>query len=78
MTLASLHRRIVRCTQCPRLVKWREEVARAQLQRDGISVTARFHVSQQNTQTGRLTEAMFAQVLNGLRSLLDAPDASRG
>lgn len=48
------------------------------LQRDGIFVAASFHVSQQNTQTGRLTEAMFDQVLNGLRSLLDAPVASRG
>ncbi len=50
----------------------------AQLQRDGICVAASFHVSQQNTQTGRLTAAMFDQVLNGLRSLLDAPVASRG
>lgn len=50
----------------------------AQLQRDGTLLTASFHVSQQNTQTGRLTAAMFDQVLDGLRSLLDAPVASRG
>ncbi|MFT3708162.1 MAG: uracil-DNA glycosylase [Archangium sp.] len=36
-----------------------------------------FHVSQQNTQTGRLTEAMFDRVLEGARSLLDLP-ARRG
>ena len=50
----------------------------AQLQRDGTVLMASFHVSQQNTQTGRLTAAMFDQVLDGLRSLLDAPVASRG
>lgn len=38
-----------------------------------VSVAASFHVSQQNTQTGRLTAAMFDQVLGRVRSLLDAP-----
>lgn len=38
-----------------------------------VSLAASFHVSQQNTQTGRLTAAMFDQVLGRLRSLLDAP-----
>ena len=28
MTLESLHRRIVRCRACPRLVRWREQVAK--------------------------------------------------
>lgn len=44
----------------------------------GVSLAASFHVSQQNTQTGRLTAAMFDQVLNRVRSLLDAPDSRRG
>ena len=38
-----------------------------------VSLAASFHVSQQNTQTGRLTAAMFDQVLGRVRSLLDAP-----
>jgi uracil-DNA glycosylase len=38
-----------------------------------VFLAASFHVSQQNTQTGRLTPAMFDQVLGRLRSLLDAP-----
>lgn len=38
-----------------------------------VFLAASFHVSQQNTQTGRLTAAMFDQVLGRLRSLLDAP-----
>ena len=38
-----------------------------------VWLTASFHVSQQNTQTGRLTAAMFDQVLGRLASLLDAP-----
>lgn len=42
------------------------------------SLVASFHVSQQNTQTGRLTAAMFDQVLGRVRSLLDAPVGSGG
>ena len=38
-----------------------------------VSLAASFHVSQQNTQTGRLTAAMFDQVLGRVASLLDAP-----
>lgn len=38
-----------------------------------VCLVASFHVSQQNTQTGRLTGAMFDQVLGRVRSLLDAP-----
>ena len=38
-----------------------------------VFLAASFHVSQQNTQTGRLTAAMFDQVLGHTRSLLDAP-----
>lgn len=38
----------------------------------GVWLAASFHVSQQNTQTGRLTGAMFDQVLGQVRSLLDA------
>lgn len=44
----------------------------------GVWLAASFHVSQQNTQTGRLTPEMFGQVLHRLRSLLDAPVPSRG
>ncbi len=36
-----------------------------------VWLAACFHVSQQNTQTGRLTEAMFDRVLERLRSQLD-------
>lgn len=43
----------------------------------GLWLLGSFHVSQQNTQTGRLTEAMFDRVLEGARSLLDLP-ARRG
>ena len=28
MSLVSLHRRIIRCTKCDRLVQWRTEIAR--------------------------------------------------
>lgn len=37
-----------------------------------------FHVSQQNTQTGRLTEVMFDRVLEGAGSLLDLPSRRGG
>ena len=43
-----------------------------------VSLAASFHVSQQNTQTGRLTAAMFDQVLGRVASLLDAPAAPGG
>ncbi|MDP1824717.1 MAG: uracil-DNA glycosylase [Archangium sp.] len=43
-----------------------------------VTLLASFHVSQQNTQTGRLTPAMFDQVLGRVRSLLDAPVGSGG
>jgi uracil-DNA glycosylase family 4 len=43
----------------------------------GVWLAASFHVSQQNTQTGRLTGAMFASVLDRVRSLLD-PSPRRG
>jgi uracil-DNA glycosylase family 4 len=37
---------------------------------------ASYHPSQQNTQTGRLTPAMFASVLRRIRRFLDAPKTS--
>ena len=37
-----------------------------------------FHVSQQNTQTGRLTADMFDQVMSGLRAVLDPPRNAGG
>ena len=39
----------------------------------GVWLAGCFHVSQQNTQTGRLTEVMFDRVLEDLRSHLDLP-----
>lgn len=44
----------------------------------GVFLAASFHVSQQNTQTGKLTPAMFDQVLGRVRSLLDGPVRSGG
>lgn len=41
-------------------------------------IVASYHVSQQNTQTGRLTERMFDAVLRRAASLLDPPRARRG
>lgn len=38
---------------------------------DGITLLASYHPSRQNTQTGRLTAAMFDRVLHRARSLLD-------
>lgn len=43
-----------------------------------VSLAACFHVSQQNTQTGRLTPAMFDEVVERVRSLLDLPAHGRG
>lgn len=43
-----------------------------------VWLAACFHVSQQNTQTGRLTEAMFDRVLERLRSQLDLPSRRGG
>lgn len=43
-----------------------------------LSLAACFHVSQQNTQTGRLTEAMFDEVVERVRSLLDPAVRGRG
>lgn len=43
-----------------------------------VWLAASFHVSRQNTQTGRLTPEMFTQVLGRLRSLLDAPSPRGG
>lgn len=37
-----------------------------------------FHVSQQNTQTGRLTPDMFDRVMKQLRAVLDPPRSRRG
>ncbi|MBL8911983.1 MAG: uracil-DNA glycosylase [Archangium sp.] len=51
--------------------------ARVKQAETGLYLLGSFHVSQQNTQTGRLTEAMFDRVLEGARSLLDLP-AHRG
>ncbi|MDA8249125.1 MAG: uracil-DNA glycosylase [Rhodospirillales bacterium] len=39
---------------------------------DGLLLADSYHVSRYNTQTGRLTEAMFAAVLAGLLARLDA------
>jgi uracil-DNA glycosylase family 4 len=38
----------------------------------GVTVISSFHPSQQNTQTGKLTESMFDEVFRGARALLDA------
>jgi uracil-DNA glycosylase family 4 len=38
----------------------------------GVTVISSFHPSQQNTQTGKLTEPMFDAVFRGARALLDA------
>lgn len=43
-----------------------------------VWLAACFHVSQQNTQTGRLTEAMFDRVLQRVRSQLDLPSRRGG
>jgi len=50
---------------------------RVQHPASGLWLLGSFHVSQQNTQTGRLTPAMFDAVLLRARSLLDRP-APRG
>lgn len=39
---------------------------------NGLRLLGSFHVSQQNTQTGRLTAAMFDRILKRARTLLDA------
>ena len=40
---------------------------------DGIHLIGSYHPSQQNTQTGRLTEAMFEEVFRKARHMLEAP-----
>lgn len=52
--------------------------ASAQHPETGTWLAASFHVSRQNTQTGRLTPASFDQVLGHVRSLLDAAAPRRG
>ncbi len=42
--------------------------------RGRVTLLGSYHVSRQNTNTGRLTPAMFAAVLARARRLLDAPD----
>jgi uracil-DNA glycosylase family 4 len=41
---------------------------------DGITVISSYHPSQQNTQTGKLTEAMFDDVFRHARSLIDGSE----
>ena len=42
---------------------------------DGLAVFDSYHCSRLNTNTGRLTEAMFEAVLADLRAFLDRPGA---
>jgi uracil-DNA glycosylase family 4 len=44
--------------------------AEAQLAGDGARLFGAYHPSQQNTQTGRVTPAMYAQILKRIRALL--------
>ncbi|HEY2517740.1 MAG TPA: uracil-DNA glycosylase [Polyangiaceae bacterium] len=46
--------------------------AEHRLEARGATVLGSYHVSQQNTQTGRLTEAMFGRVLDRARALMAA------
>ena len=39
---------------------------------DGVTIVSSYHPSQQNTQTGKLTEAMFDDVFRKARGLLDS------
>src|SRR5438477_95377 len=107
--LAVLEEEILACRACPRLVAWREEVAKVKRRayreweywgravpgfgdprpgglyvlglapgahgqvEGGPSVLGCYHVSQQNTQTGRLTAAMFDAVLERALALRSSP-----
>jgi uracil-DNA glycosylase len=42
---------------------------------DGLLLADSYHASRTNTNTGRLTEAMFAEVVETLRQRIDAPEA---
>lgn len=42
----------------------------------GLTLADSYHCSRYNTNTGRLTEAMFHQVFTGLRELLEQPEAA--
>jgi uracil-DNA glycosylase family 4 len=42
----------------------------------GKTVVCTYHPSRQNTQTGRLTPAMFDSIFRGVRRLLDAPTSA--
>jgi len=96
----ALEARILQCRRCPRLVAWREEVARIAFEgvlrvyRDHLGhdvprlhfahgavyplgegwpvLVASYHPSRQNTQTGRLTREMFADIWTQVRRLLEA------
>src|SRR6266849_4940480 len=108
--LLILNQEIVACRKCPRLVRYREKVARekrrayrewtywgkpvpgfgdayAQLLILGLAPAAHgaeaevavgrprlfgvYHPSQQNTQTGRVTPAMYSSVLRRIRRFLE-------
>jgi uracil-DNA glycosylase len=45
---------------------------------EGVLLVASYHPSRQNTQTGRLTRAMFDDIFARAREILDGQDSSRG
>jgi uracil-DNA glycosylase len=44
---------------------------------DGVTVISSYHPSQQNTQTGKLTESMFDDVFRKAREILKTTETQR-